>query len=130
MKHLSLLFFILSMIFNSGCGSDSTGTGGIGPGGNAAISYTVRGQGDVNSYEFFIKPSVDTKISQVIASVPAFAFADTIAVDPNQTFTGGTEYSLDPYSGVQSGQAWTFTFTGTIVSNNQAYTVSANYNIP
>jgi len=133
MKKLIVLLVILSSVYFSACGSDSsTGSGGIGGGGTgtAGISFTVRGQGDVNSYTFFVKPSVDTKITKVIASVPALQFSDSINVDPNQTFTGGTEYSLDPYQGVQTGQAWTFKITGTIVSNNQAYTVTTNFTIP
>ncbi|MBV6479352.1 MAG: hypothetical protein HGGPFJEG_02123 [Ignavibacteria bacterium] len=134
MKHFILLLAFTVVLSLSGCGSDSSGgsggIGGGGGGGGAAISYTVRGQGDVNSYTFFVKPSVDTKITKVVASVPALQFADTINVDPNQTFTGGTEYQLDPYSGVQTGQAWTFSFTGNLVSNNQAYTVTTNYTIP
>lgn len=134
MKHLILFIVLTAFVSLSGCGSDdsSGGSGGIGGGGggSSAISYTVRGQGDVNSYTFFVKPSVDTKITKVVAAVPAFGFADTIMVDPNQTFTGGTEYSLDPYQGVATGQAWTFTFTGNLVSNNQAYTVTTNYTVP
>lgn len=133
MKHLILFVVFAAFISYSGCGSDNSsgGSGGIGGGGgSSAISYTVRGQGDINSYTFFVKPSVDTKITKVVASVPAIAFSDTINVDPNQTYTGGTEYSLDPYQGVQTGQAWTFSFTGTVVSNNQAYTVTTNYTVP
>ncbi|MEZ4821536.1 MAG: hypothetical protein R2942_03630 [Ignavibacteria bacterium] len=46
---------------------------------------------------------MDTKITRVIASAPAFNFADTITVDPNETFVGGTAYEIGNYTGVEAG---------------------------
>lgn len=136
MKQTVATFLIfLAITVMSGCGSDdtTTNTGGIGTpgtGGTGAISYTVGGTGDQTNYTFNAAPSVDTRISKVIASLPNQGFADTITADPTVTFTGGTAYEISTYTGVQSGQAWVFTFTGTIVSSNQAYTVSSNFTVP
>ena len=134
MKQIATIFLLFfAAIFYSSCGSDSNDSSGglLGPGGSNSISFTISGQGDPTNYTFSATPSVDTKITRVIASAPAFNFADTIVIaDPTQTFTGGTAYALDPYTGVEAGQAWVFTFTGTVISNNEAYTVSTNYTVP
>ena len=127
MKQIATIFLLLfAAIFYSSCGSDSNDSSGglLGPGGSNSISFTISGQGDPTNYTFSATPSVDTKITRVIASAPAFNFADTIVIaDP-------TAYALDPYTGVEAGQAWVFTFTGTVISNNEAYTVSTNYTVP
>lgn len=132
MKQIVMIFLVLfTVIFYSSCGSDNPTTGGpLGSGGSNSISFVIGGQGDPTNYTFSGTPSVDTKISRVIASVPALSFSDTITVDPNETFTGGTAYQINTYTGVEAGQAWTFTFTGTVISNNEAYTVSTNYTVP
>lgn len=132
MKQIVTIFFMLfAVIFYSSCGSDSnTGGGLLGPGGTNSISFSIGGQGDPTNYTFSATPSVDTKISRVIATLPALNFADTISADPNETFVGGTAYQINSYTGVEAGQAWTFTFTGTVISNNEAYTVSTNYTVP
>lgn len=136
MKQIFTSVFIFSamLIFiASGCSNDSSTNGGglLGPGsGSNSISYTITGQGDPTNYTFSAAPSVDTKITRVIASAPAFNFADTITADPNETFVGGTAYEIGTYQGVEAGQAWTFIFTGTVISNNEAYTVTTNFTVP
>ena len=133
---MKALYFALTVLLLSiayGCGDDSsTGSGGIGGGPTGgAITFQITGQGDPNSYTFGIKPSVDTKLTKIIASVPALQFFDTLTSNnPNYVFSKDTTYALDPYQGVQTGQQWTFTFTGTIVSNNSGYTVSTNFTVP
>jgi hypothetical protein len=123
---------ILLLSFAYGCSDDSAGSGGIGGGPTGgSITFTITGQGDPNSYTFGIKPSVDTKLTRIIASVPAVPFFDTLTSNnPNYVFSKDTTYALDPYQGVQTGQQWTFTFTGTTVSNNSGYTVSTNFTVP
>lgn len=130
--YLVLIAFLLSLAY--GCSDSGTGSGGIGPGGgtgSGSITFQMSGQGDINSYTFGFKPSVDTKLSKLIASVPALGFSDTLTNNnANYVFSKDTTYALDPYQGVQTGQQWTFTFTGNIVSNNQAYTVTSNFTVP
>lgn len=129
MKSIILLVIIVLTLSLYSCGSDSTTGGGpIGPGGGGAVTFTMSGQGDINNYNFGFKPSVDVKISRIVASVQGFA--DTVASDPNYVYSKDTTYSWYGYSGVQQGQAWTFTFTGSLVSNNQAYTVNSGFTIP
>jgi hypothetical protein len=132
MKSLYLAMVILLLSFAYGCSDDSAGSGGIGGGPTGgSITFTITGQGDPNSYTFGIKPSVDTKLTRIIASVPAVPFFDTLTSNnPNYVFSKDTTYALDPYQGVQTGQQWTFTFTGTTVSNNSGYTVSTNFTVP
>ena len=134
MKAFYLALTVLLLTIAYGCGSDSsTGSGGIGggPTGGGSITFQITGQGDPNSYTFGVKPSVDTKLTRVIASVPALQFSDTINnANANYVFSKDTTYALDPYQGVQTGQQWTFTFTGTTVSNNAGYTVTTNFTVP
>ncbi|MCB0726783.1 MAG: hypothetical protein KDD00_04930 [Ignavibacteriae bacterium] len=132
-KFASIFLLLFTVVFYSSCGSDSNDTSGglLGPGsGSNSISYSISGTGDPTNYTFRATPSVDTKITRVIASAPAFNFADTITADPNETFVGGTAYEIGNYTGVEAGQAWVFTFTGTVVSNNEAYTVTSNFTVP
>ncbi len=133
MKSLYLAMVILLLTFAYGCSDDSASSGGIvgGPTGGGSSTYTITGQGDPNSYTFGFKPSVDTKLTRLIASVPNLQFFDTLTNNnTNYVFSKDTTYALDPYTGVQPGQQWTFTFTGTIVSSNSGYTVSTNYSVP
>ncbi len=134
MKVLYLVLTVLLLTIAYGCSSDSgSNSGGIGggPTGGGAITFQITGQGDPNSYTFGLKPSVDTKLTRIIASVPALQFFDTLNnTNTNYVFSKDTTYALDPYTGVQTGQQWTFTFTGTTVSNNAGYTVSTNFTIP
>ncbi|MBX7041573.1 MAG: hypothetical protein K1X85_01620 [Ignavibacteria bacterium] len=131
--HIALVLLLLTIAY--GCSNDSsTGSGGIGPGGGTgggSITFQMTGQGDINSYTFGFKPSVDTKLTKLIAAVPNLQFFDTLTnQNTAYVFSKDTTYTLDPYQGVQTGQAWQFTFTGNIVSNNQAYTVTSNFTIP
>lgn len=129
----ALVFIFIIAVFLNSCGNDSTGSGGLGPGGggSGSISFTMSGQGDPNNYTFAFKPSVDTKISNVIATLAAQGFADTLTNNnPNYVYSKDTTYALANYIGVQSQQAWTFKFSGTINSNNQAYTVTSNFTVP
>ena len=133
---LRTFFFILTLLllsFAYGCSDSGTGTGGVGGGPTGgSITFQMSGQGNNTSYTFSFRPSVDTKLSKLIAAVPSLGFADTLTNtgNPNYVFSKDTTYALDPYSGVATGQQWTFTFTGNIVSNNQAYTVTSNYTVP
>ncbi len=135
MKSLSIILTVLLLGLAYGCSDSSTGTGGIGggpTGGGGAITFQVTGQGNNTSYTFSFKPSVDTKLSKLVAGVPSLGFFDTLSNtgNPNYVFSKDTTYAIDPYSGVASGQQWVFTFTGNIVSNNQAYTVTSNFTVP
>ena len=136
MKIFLTIIAIFVSVYLTGCSnSDVTGPGGGlgGPGGpgGTTVSFTMQGAGNNQSYEFQFKPSVDVKLNYIIASLPAFGFRDSI---PNGTpatvFTTTQFYNWYPYTGVESGQQWTFTFNGTINSDNQAFTSSVNFTTP
>ncbi|MBL0106488.1 MAG: hypothetical protein IPP52_04120 [Ignavibacteria bacterium] len=81
MKYLSILFSLLALTFYSSCGSDSTGNnGGIGPGGGGtgSVTFTMQGQANGANYSFYFQPSVDVKVSRIIANLPAQPYSDTI----------------------------------------------------
>ncbi|MBK6876851.1 MAG: hypothetical protein IPG99_10485 [Ignavibacteria bacterium] len=95
------------------------------------ITFRIEGGGNPNSYTFSFTPSEDTRISMVIAAVPNLQFFDTLRNNnTNYVFSSDTTYSLDPYQGVQSGQAWTFKFVGNKVVNNESYIVVSNFVVP
>ncbi len=134
MKQIILALFLTIVIYISSCGSDS-GSGGIGPGGGGTtVTFAMSGQVDPNNpanFNFGFKPSVDVKIATLIAGVPAQPFFDTIQnTTVNYVFSKDTTYLFGPYTGVQTGQAWTFKFNGTTVSNNTAYETTSNFTIP
>lgn len=134
MKYLSILFFLFVLTIYSGCGSDSTGgNGGIGPGGGGGgtVTFTMQGQANGANYNFYFKPSVDVKVSRIIANLPAQPYADTITnTNTAYVFSKDSSYTWYEYQGITTGQAWNFVFTGNIVSDGSAYTSTANFTVP
>ena len=134
MKYLSILFSLLALTFYSSCGSDSTGgTGGIGPGGGGtgSVTFTMQGQANGANYRFYFQPSVDVKVSRIIANLPAQPYSDTITnTNTAYVFSKDTAYTWYEYQGISTGQAWNFVFTGNIVSSGSAYTSTANFSVP
>ncbi|SRR5690606_18024658 len=131
--YLTILAIFVSVYLtgcnNSGDVTDPNGLGG-GPNGNT-VGFTMQGTGNNQSYNFQFKPSVDVKLNYLVATLPAFQFVDSIAnTDPNTTFSASQFYGWYDYSGVESGQQWTFRFNGTTVSNNQAFTSTVNFTTP
>ncbi len=132
MKKTLLLTAITALLFVWGCKDDGTGTDPFGPGGTGGdVTFTMTGQGNSTSYYFYFKPSVDVKITRLLASLPAQNYTDTATNNNvNYIFSKDTAYTWYEYTGINSGQIWTFTFTGTIASNNTAYTASSNFTVP
>ena len=134
MKYLSILFSLLALTFYSSCGSDSTGNnGGIGPGGGGtgSVTFTMQGQANGANYSFYFQPSVDVKVSRIIANLPAQPYSDTITnTNTAYVFSKDTAYTWYEYQGIAQGQAWNFVFTGNIVSSGSAYTSTANFSVP
>jgi hypothetical protein len=133
--YLSILAVFVS-VYLAGCSNSVTdpnsglGGGPGGPGGNT-VNFTMQGAGNNQSYEFQFKPSVDVKLNYLIASLPAFGFRDSIPNGtPSTVFSSTQFYNWYPYTGVESGQQWTFTFNGTTNSNNQAFTSTVNFTTP
>lgn len=135
MKYLSILFSLLALTFYSSCGSDSTGgSGGIGPGGGGgtgSVTFTIQGQATGANYNFYFKPSVDVKVSRIIANLPAQPYSDTITnTNTAYVFSKDSFYTWYEYQGITTGMAWNFVFSGNIVSGGSAYTSTANFTVP
>ena len=79
---------------------------------------------------FTAKPSAAATVTQITVSLPAQNFNDVLQGDGQTVFQGGTVYDLDEYTGVTSGQQWTFKFEGKLGSaQGQPYDVTSNYTV-
>lgn len=139
MKKITILSiaFLLSII--TGCSDDTSvtspasgglGVGGGGTGGGSVtftISSTTGQQGEVI---FNATPSVSVKITKVTVSLPAQQFTDPLAGDGTTVYNANQLVTLETYTGVSSGQQWTFQFEGSLSSNNETFNVTSNYTIP
>lgn len=128
MKKTILLFLpILVLVIGiASCGNSDTGTGLMG---NNTVTFTMGAQNSTNGVQFTWQPSVDVKVTKLILGTNGFS--DTITDNSGATYTANQPWAYpNEYTGVTSGQQWTFSFTGTTVSNNQAFTSSANLTIP
>ncbi len=138
MKKISsiILIFIMALIIS--CDDDATtgsitdpfGIGGIG-GGTGNVTFTIGSQqGEQGGILFYCTPSVDVKVTKVTCSLPAQNFTDVVEGDGTTVFNANSAYGIEEYTGVGSGQQWTFKFEGTIANNNQAFNVTSNYTVP
>ena len=126
MKTIYLCLSLFLLFLASSCSNNTTP---VGPG--STVTFQIQGQGDPNSYTFGFKPNVNITLSNIIVSLPAQGFFDTLVNNnPGYIFSSDTVYTLDPYVGVNQGQTWTFAFAGTIASNNTAYSTSVNFVVP
>lgn len=131
MKKALLLTIFSALVFVWGCKDDSGGTNPFGPGGSGTVTFTMQGQGTQTAYSFYFQPSVNVKVTRILASLPAQNYTDTIPnSNASYVFSKDSAYTWYTYSGVNSGQQWSFTFTGTIASDNSAYTASSNFTVP
>jgi len=124
MKTIYLYIVLILFVVASSCNDDP-----IGPGSN--VTFRIEGQGDPTSYTFGFQPSVDIRLSSIIASLPSENFFDTL-VNNNAAyvFSKDTVYTLDPYTGVLQGQVWSFTFAGSTAITNSSYNITTNFNVP
>jgi hypothetical protein len=138
MKYLVSIFMILLMFILTSCKSNSnpTSTGGIGGGGgggggNNSVTFTISQQPGNTGIVFFASPSVAVVVTSVAVSLPAQTFTDTVPGDGTTVFPANQAVSLREYTGVASGQKWTFVFTGKLTSaTGTAFTSTANYTVP
>jgi hypothetical protein len=140
MKNLVSVFTILLMFLFTSCKSDSsnptsTGIGGLGGpgggGGNNSVAFTISQQPGNTGVVFFAAPSVAVVITSVAVSLPAQSFTDTVPGDGTTVFAANVAVSIREYTGVASGQKWTFVFIGKLTSSTgTAFTATANYTVP
>lgn len=98
---------------------------------NSNVTFTIQGQVNGANYNFYFRPSVDVRISRIIANLPAQPYSDTITnTNTAYVFSKDSFYTWYEYNGISTGQAWTFIFSGHRVSDNNAYTSTTNFIVP
>jgi hypothetical protein len=125
---LTLLLFTAAVI--SGCGKNGSVVGPNSP--NANLTFQISQRAGFNGgTEFLFKPSADVKISRIISIYAPQQFADTISyTNLNYVYSKDTVYIVNEYTGVQNGQQWNFSFTGSVPGQtNSGYNVTANYTV-
>ena len=81
---------------------------------------------------FIFHPRVDLTIDSVVETLSQHSPYTIISNNPAYQFSSDSSYLLghDTTIQIQSGQQWTFTYTGKIVSNNNRYTTSTYFKVP
>ena len=141
MKIILSVFMVLFLFLFASCKSDSSptnangGIGGLGGngggGGNNSVTFTVSQQTGNTGIVFFASPSVAVVITSVAVSLPAQSFTDTVPGDGTTVFPANQAVSIREYTGVTSGQKWTFVFTGKLGgTTGTAFSSTANYTVP
>ena len=133
-KLLTLLITgaILSFLAGGCSNNSNTGSNLLGGNGTDPVSFTMgTQQAQSGNTQFTWKPSVDVKITKLIIKVGGQQI-DQIDDTSGQTYTANQSWVYpNEYTGVQTGQQWEFLWTGTVVSNNTAFTdLSTSYTIP
>ena len=126
---LSLVLFFGFII--SSCKKDSS-TNPIGPQVGGTITFTMSTEQGQQGVNFRFKPSTSVTVTQVTVSLPAQQFQDVVTnPNPNEVFDTANGFVVGEYTGVQTGQQWTFNVQGKIGSSTgTAYNVNTNFTIP
>lgn len=133
MKRLIGFLLAISMFFViASCKkSDSSNPVNIGPGLGGVTFAINQKAGTQGGIIFTAKPSTNVTITQITVSLPAQSYQDILQGDGQTVYQGGQTYDLDEYTGVASGQQWTFKFEGKLgTAQGQAYNVTSNYTVP
>ncbi len=147
MKKIVFPFAVLLLLLAyNGCGKSApspTGPSGGGLGGilngnngnggnNSSVKFTIGvTQGSQGGILFTAMPSTNVTVNEFTINLPSQNLSDTYPGDGTTVYQGGTVYSLEEYTGVASGQQWSFNFKGNVGSSQgQAYDVTVNYTIP
>jgi hypothetical protein len=142
MKKTILLLFSLLLFLIVGCSSDDSGTdsgiGGIGGGGGGTGNVTIAvgvAQDDQGALWFGFNPSVTIKIASAVVTQAQLGINQTVSnPNPNEEYAPVAQNSFYTFYQVpqqaQSGQQWTFRFTGTIVQGGQAFDKTVNFTYP
>lgn len=127
--------FLIAALLVAGCtkkGSDNPvaidpGTGNQNP----AVSFAIRLESGTQGMIFSAKPDADVKIAGVIATLAAAGFVDTIAnPGPTTVFPKDNWFQFTEYTGVNTGQKWTFRFIGTTSATSQSFVSNSTYDVP
>lgn len=136
MKNLILYLISLILITGTACNDNSGGGtltdpfGNGGTGGTGSVTFTISSQQGQQGIIFIAAPSVSVKITKVTVNLAAQQFNDIVQGNGTTVYNANQSVQINEYTGVASGQQWTFQFEGTIVSNNQAFNITSNYTVP
>lgn len=135
MKKILLALFSVLFVLINGCSDSATGSGTDpfgGGGGTGGVTFTVgQRQGNQGGIMFTAKPSTNIILTEFTCSLPAQPFSETHQGDGTTVYQGNQVYDLAEFTGVVSGQQWTFNFKGKIGSaTGQDYNVNSNYPVP
>ncbi|GBD91211.1 hypothetical protein BMS3Abin04_01937 [bacterium BMS3Abin04] len=126
---LLVLLFSVLLLISAGCKGDD-GNSITNPLVNGSVTISISTQQGQQGVVFIATPSAAVKISKLTVSLPAQQFNDVIQGDGTTVFNANQGAEINEYTGVVSGQQWTFQFEGNLVSNNQAFNVTSKYTIP
>lgn len=133
MKKLIGLSLIISfaLIVSSCKKDDSSNPSGPAIGGGTTVTFTVSAVQGQQGIVFNFKPSTAVTVTQVTVKLPAQNFQDVVQGDGTTVFDTQSGFSVGEYTGVQSGQQWSFNIQGKIGSaTGQAYNKDVNFTIP
>jgi hypothetical protein len=135
MKKILSLTILLLISLNIGCNDDSGGTvtdpfGGGSNTGTGNVTFTISAMQGQQGIVFIATPNASVKLTKVTVSLPAQQFTDVLTDDGTTVFNANEPVQLEEYTGVSSGQQWTFKFEGSLANGGQAFNVTSNYTIP
>lgn len=138
MKRILCYLIPIFLVLTVSCSDDSSGTitdpfgsGGLGGGGNGSVTFTISTtNGQQGEVTFNATPSANVKITKVTVGLPAQQLSDEYTDDGTIVYNANQIVPINTYTGVATGQQWTFQFEGTLASDNQTFNVTSNYTIP
>ncbi len=146
---MKYILFLLTMctIFFFGCSNDSgnpTGVGGVGGtggdtgGGNNTGNVNLEvglAQDNQGNIFFGVNPDVAVTITSIVVTQADQGINETVTnPDPAQQFEPVQAGNYYTFYGVQqqqlqTGQKWSFKFSGKIVEGNETYSKTVNYTV-
>ncbi len=123
-KKLLVFTVFVAAIYLYGCGSNTTNPLAT------DVTFQMTSGPGTNGTAFGFKPSVDIHLTRLVVGLPAQSFFDTLTDAGTYTYSKDTTYTISEYTGVATGQQWTFQFTGTNVSANTPFDQTTNFTIP
>ncbi len=134
---LSIFSFITILAIFAGCSEDSGSNptdpfGGGGGTNTGGVVFTIgQRNGDQGGIMFTCKPSVAVTVTELTVSLPAQNYTDPYQGDGTTVFQAGVVVDVGEYTGVASGQQWSFNFKGKIGNaQGKDYNVTSTYTIP
>jgi hypothetical protein len=136
----TLLFCLIIGCSKDDSSGDTTGIGGIGGdgggGGTGNVTITVgRAQDDQGTIWFGFNPSVSVKVTSAVITQAQLGINQSVNnPNPNEEYAPLAQNSFYTFYQVpqeaQTGQKWTFRFTGTIVQGGQAFDKTVSFTYP